>query len=883
MTTRLCWSPWCNGAGEAGDNEWIGKSSDGRASSETCCWLRRKYTRGAFARSLRALAAASLLCCTLRPGGTPAAVAHPVSRLRPLPSFQFRSDPLTIVQPVEPEKPFTVAGEQGAVLGRQDGSFEAWLFPTKVLSRFRLTAEIADYPVPIDLAAHAATIEVSPAMTTITYSHAAFTVKQRMFATRPGVGLDVVVLFEISAVRPMDLTFRFKADLLRMWPASNFGIPNPVWVPDEDGGYYILHTDNPDLKAVVAMPHTHPGILPPYGERPKIYPVEFKLHFDPKTDSNLLFPLLILEPGSQPVTGSRLSSLIDGIPRMYAEVEEYYRHFFDARLTAETPDSRLDRALRWAEISIDKGRVRFHDETGLVAGYFESGDSARPGFAWFFGRDALWTSYAVNSYGDFAFTRQIMQFLMRRQRADGKIMHEFSQTADLVNWASFPYFYASADSTPLFVMSMEDYVDTSGDVGFLRTHWDAVKRAYEFTRAHDSDGDGIYDNSQGTGWVESWPPGMPHQELYLAALDQQSAEAMSRLAALMEDNSLARAATAKAEEIRGKLRTEYYNPDTRIYAFSRNADGTRDSTATMFPAVAWWTGRLSLADADAMLDRWASAEFSTDWGTRDLSDHTPFYDPISYHQGSVWPLFTGWVSLAEYRTGRALSGYSHLMQNADLTWAQDPGTVTELLSGQFFQPLGRSTSHQIWSSAMVLAPALRGLFGLDWDALHHTLRLAPNLPATWSHAVLHNVPIGGSRVDLEYDRKRDSLLVRALSARPESLCLVAQDAPQARNCDAPAETIRELKLPLPAVEVELPEGLPLPGSETAGLKVISERRTPSGMEVEFEAPGSAVYRLAVRLNKPHVSVKGGELTGDHLNIRMPAGQGYQHLLVTFAW
>lgn len=76
---------------------------------------------------------------------------------------------------------------------------------------------------------------------------------------------------------------------------------------------------------------------------------------------------------------------------------------------------------------------------------------------------------------------------------------------------------------------------------------------------------------------------------------------------------------------------------------------------------------MALAQPDGMLERWASAEFSTDWGTRDVSDQTPFYDPISYHQGSVWPLFTGWVPLAEYRACRPLAGYQHLMQNAALT------------------------------------------------------------------------------------------------------------------------------------------------------------------------------------------------------------------------
>ena len=126
----------------------------------------------------------------------------------------------------------------------------------------------------------------------------------------------------------------------------------------------------------------------------------------------------------------------------------------------------------------------------------------------------------------------MLEFLIRRQRADGKIMHEFSQTAGLVDWKSTPYFYAAADSTPLFVMAMEDYVNDQRRRGFPAGAIGTRSSAPTLSRrAHDSDGDGIYENTEGTGWVESWPPGMPHQEIYLAALDQQSADSMSRLAA----------------------------------------------------------------------------------------------------------------------------------------------------------------------------------------------------------------------------------------------------------------------------------------------------------------------------------------------------------------
>ena len=810
------------------------------------------------------------------------AAAQQLAALEPIPRFAIGSDPLTISRPVEPGKPFTVAGERGAIFGRQSGRFEAWLYPVKILSQFSITAELANYPVPIDVAAQAAFIEVAPAMTTITYSHAAFTVKQRMFAPRGDAAAGAVVLFEIASVRRLRLTFRFRPEMLRMWPAPNFGTPNAEWVP-QGGGYYILHTDNPDFSTAVALPRAEPGILAPYQERPKTYPVELKLSFNPETDSGLFFPLLIALADRKREPARQLAALNDGIPALYRKTQEYYAHFFDIRLTFETPDPDFDRAMRWAAIAIDQGKVKLNDETGLIAGYYESGDSARPGYAWFFGRDSLWTSFAINSYGDFELTRQVLEFLMRRQRADGKIMHEFSQTADLVDWRSTPYFYAAADSTPLFVIAMEDYVNTSGDLNFLRSHWEAVKRAYAFTRAHDSDGDGIYENTEGTGWVESWPPGMPHQEMYLAALDQQSADAMARLAFLMKDEVAATDAGRQSDQIRAKLEHEYYEPATQFYAFSRNPDGTLDHTATIYAAVAWWTGRLALPHSDAMLSRWASAEFSTDWGTRDISEQTSFYDPISYHQGSVWPLFTGWVSLAEYRAGRTLSGYSHLMQNAGLTWAQDLGGVTELLSGEFYQPLGRSSSHQVWSSAMVLIPALRGLAGLDWDALHRTLRVAAKLPASWDRARLHNVPLGDSRIEVEFVREADHLTVRARSPIPAIVCLVPQTAARHQPCRAPAALVHELILPLSAVELEMPGKLSLPGSRTTQLRVVGERTADNRFEVDFEAPGGSEHDLPVRINRPNVRVTGAELAGGRLHLRLPAGNGYQRSSVTFTW
>jgi Amylo-alpha-1,6-glucosidase len=777
------------------------------------------------------------------------------TELAPLAPFPKHESTLRIVAPCVPHTPWTVAGEHGALFGRQNGVFEAWLWPNKILSNFRIRAELADYAVPIDVNALAAQIEVTPAETTIIYSHAAFTIRQHMFAARgentPATG--VAVYFEIESARPLDVTFSFTPEMLHMWPAPNFGRPNGEWIAK--GGFYILHNDDPHFSGVVAMPRTRAGIMVPYQEHPQTYPLELKLSYDPKRDQGSIYPLMLGLIDTNDAAPNKVSEISAALPQIYAQTHDYYAHFFDHRLTIDTPDRRVNEALQWAEIAIDQCQVKYRDEIGMVAGYYESADSARPGYAWFFGRDTLFTTYAINSYGDFALTRRALDFLIRRQRVDGKIMHEYSQSADALDWKSTPYFYAAADSTPLFVMAMCDYVKVSGDTEYVKRNWDSVRKAYEFTRAHETT-DGIYSNAQGTGWVESWPTGMPHEEIYLAAMDQQSAQAISYLASLMGDQQLAAASKQKAQDIASKIESEYYESGAQFYAFSRNQDGSLDHTASIYPSVAWWDGTFGLKNAGPMLTRWASPEFSTDWGTRDISDQTSFYDPISYHQGSIWPLFTGWVSLAEYRTGRPLSAQSHLMQNLDLTWAQDLGSVTELLSGEFFQPLGRSSSHQMWSSAMVIIPLIRGLFGISWDAQNKTLHLAPHLPAEWDRATLHNVPLGASTVDLAYSRNNGHLMVTGGVT---------------------------LDIPLPPVELSIPAQLPLEGSLTSQLKVLEERSSGRQQVFVLAAPGGSTYHLPVRLNRPNIAAEGGELRGGKFHVEFPAGAGYQTKTVTFTW
>ncbi len=891
-------------------------------------------------------------CVALLLAATPAALlsqaAAPPS-FSPVPAFPLDAGKvaasLSIARPVQPTQPFTVAGQRGILVGSQDGQFESWILPVKLLSHLNIEAQIDGYSVPISVNQQAAQIDVRPDHTTLTYAHIGFTLRQIMYSPDnsglaglpPGTG--PVVLFQIEAVHPMQLTFRFTPEMRWMWPKRNDGIPSAEWVKSSPGsymGYYVLHMDYPDLAGAVTIPGAEPGILAPYQERPQDHQVELILHYDPKRDRDKYFPLLMAvgtSPAAAQVTalGQTLAALNTHLADSYAAHAKSWADFLATSTSIETPDRALNDAFRWGEVSIEQLKAKAYPtgETGLVAGYYASGDSARPGFGWFFGRDSLYTLYAVNGFGDFALTRDELNFLIARQRDDGKIMHEYSQTAadPVVQWKSFPYMYAAADSTPLFLMAMRDYLRASGDLAWIQANRAAIEKAWAFETAatSDTDHDGIYDNSQGTGWVESWPltpdsgsnnsSGMPHQEVYMAALDAQASAAFADLESALGDKAQFAAANARAAKVHATLESEYANPAKGCYDFSHNFAGN-DKTTTVYPAVAWWdapappsgtsmlkgtgfspytdspktNGALApegpLTHAADCLRQFASPGLATDWGLRDVDASEPIFDGMSYHQGSVWPLFTGWGSLAEYRGNQPLAGQQMLMQNVDLTWAQDPGAVTELLSGDTYVPFGRSTSHQLWSSAMVITPTLRGLFGISLDAATNTITLNPHLPAGWNHLTVRNLHLGATTVSLHFMREGHDLTVT--SSDPSVHLVTPADVPSHRT---PAGSIA---IPLPPVELGLlSHALPAPGSAPAQLKVVSTELSAHSLTAVLTAPAGSSQQLLVTTNQPVTPHLTGPATltdgpatvpaSQILDINFPTGTGWQTTKITLTW
>jgi hypothetical protein len=172
-----------------------------------------------------------------------------------------------------------------------------------------------------------------------------------------------------------------------------------------------------------------------------------------------------------------------------------------------------------------------------------------------------------------------------------------------------------------------------------------------------------------------------------------------------------------------------------------------------------WFGLANDSNTDSTIVKLSSEDHQTDWGMRIISKQSKVYDGSGYHFGAVWPLFTGWASVAEYRYHRVFPAYANLRANALLGVDGALGHFTEVLSGDYYQSFATSSPHQIWSSAMVISPVLRGMFGLQADAEKKQVTLSPHVPADWTSFAIRDVRIGSTALEFRYKKTGDSIML----------------------------------------------------------------------------------------------------------------------------
>jgi glycogen debranching enzyme len=409
--------------------------------------------------------------------------------------------------------------------------------------------------------------------------------------------------------------------------------------------------------------------------------------------------------------------------------------------------------VEWAKRRLDAFLV---DAPGvgrsLVAGYAPSsagwGDG-RPGYAWFFGRDACWSLFGLLASGEFSVARQVLRFLGDRQDVTGKVLHEATTSGQ--------FHYDAADSTPLFLLLVARYLAWTGDTDFVRVIWPHVERAYAFCCATDRDGDGLIENSGvGHGWIESGPLGGAHLTLYLAAVWRAALEALARAAETLGERRLAADCWARAARAGAAIEQDFFDEARGGYALDQRRDGTRTWTPTALTAVAVLLGAADPVRARPFLDALGGETFSARWGVRLLPTTDPLFHPAGYHSGTVWPLFTGWAALAEFRAGLAAAGLRHLMANARLAFARQGGAFDEALHGLEERAAGVCPD-QAWSAAMVIAPLVEGLLGVEPDAPGERLAIIPQLPDDVEWIEIGGLRCGETVYDVRVRRRASTL------------------------------------------------------------------------------------------------------------------------------
>jgi hypothetical protein len=600
------------------------------------------------------------------------------------------------------------------------------------------------------------------------------------------------------------------------------------------------------------------------------------------------------------------------------ESAEYYRNFLMHTVTLDLPDAHIQRAYDWSRVSMLQGIVTNPFlGTGLVAGYRGSGETQRPGFAWFFGRDSFWTSLALNAEGDFANSRAALEFISKFQREDGKIPHEISQGATFVDWfKGYPYPYGSADATPLYIIAVNDYVVESGDAAFAREQWERLQKACAFLKS-TYDERGLPQNfGVGHGWVEGGPLLPVKTEFYQSGLGAEALRALSNLAQATGHEEMSKTLEKDFEKQRALVKESFWIAEKKRFAFALDKNNNKVDEPSVLATVPMWFGLSSEADAAAMIGQLADFDQQTDWGMRIISNRSPLFSGGGYHYGSVWPLFTGWASVGEYRYHQTFPAYANLRANALLALDGSLGHVTEVLSGDYYQPLSTSSPHQIWSAAMVVSPVLRGMLGLETDAIHRSVRLTPHVPADWTRFNIGNVRLGKNTVLLNYKKTDEGILLEtgltsgseectvefrpaiSLKAKVQRVELNGKPVPfQVETGETDQHVV--VQFPIASGRYSLRIGLlnefglseqtvlPALGSASRGLRILSETWTASKDQLALEVSGVAggEYDLGVWNASLIQNVEGAEFhpgaAKATIGVRIPrsSSEAYPHVKI----
>jgi hypothetical protein len=659
------------------------------------------------------------------------------------PRFALAPAEPSIRKPVQRMKFAEAVGRRSAMLGREDGTFEAWINPIQVLRDFRLSAYLDDSMAALPLAEVAESIAASPGRTTITYSHAAFTIRQTWFAPLDRAAL--IALLDIETSRPLRLRASFVPEMRPMGPAS-FGGQTMAWSAADH--LLLLGEGTRRYAAAVGSP---------LFTRANLEPAMLEMEVTPETARHFLAPVVIVaSAGGEEAARKLYRETLGALPELISESDAYYRDFQSKTMRIQTPEPVLNQAFEWAKFALEKGWT-CNDKVGcgLVAGFGPAGAADRPGRVWYSGADALISSWSIVDYGDLDRARAVLEFLRGRQRADGKMPDQLAQSAALVEWSTYPYGYQHGEATPLYLFSAARYVVRSGDTEFLHASWPSIEKAYRFCIS-TTDSDGLmWDHTAGATAAEPEAlAGRVGKDIYLEGAWLAGLDGFGILAGLEKHAEEVEQAHKRLEQARQSL-DGWFQEEPGYFSFARLLDGKTYDAQSSWQALALAYGGVDARKAERASASFERAQLTTPWGTRLFAaEGAGRIDP------PVWPLATGLVALAEFRNHRARAGIEHLYSNAELTGFAGAGLIPGEFSGERLQTMPHAVPHVLTASSSVIHPTVRGLLGLGGDAFEGTFSFVPHLPAHWGSLRFELYRIGQSWVSGEVTRQTGLLQIK---------------------------------------------------------------------------------------------------------------------------
>ena len=421
-----------------------------------------------------------------------------------------------------------------------------------------------------------------------------------------------------------------------------------------------------------------------------------------------------------------------------------------------------------------------------------------PWFATVFGRDGLVTAletlvFAPELAADVLRTLAALQGREHRPERDeepGKIVHELRE-GEMAATGEVPFgrYYGTVDATPLFLVLLADYAARTADDALVEELWPAALAAVEWVEHQLREGEGYLTyarrNPRGLvhqGWKDSHDA-VSHEDgtlaeppIALAEVQAYVYRALVGLAGLARQTDRFEMASRwdhQAEDLRARFARDFWLEDQDTFALALDRDRSPCRVVSSNAGQCLFGGIASPEHAARLAARLLRDDVFCGWGLRTLSDHALRFNPMSYHNGSVWPHDNALIAAGMARYGRTADAAVVLSGLYGASTAFDDQRLPELFCGFSRTARGKPVPYpvacmpQAWAAGSVLL-LIQSVLGLVVDARRRRVTLRrPLLPSWLQRLEVRGLRIGDASVDLRIHRGRPGAAVEVLGRSGE--------------------------------------------------------------------------------------------------------------------